>query len=156
MSPGLFLSTRLVALLSDGLCRGGLKMTAGVSKTKSSPQQLIPERKTVGLSPSASDASVPLALPGLCVCPLIDHGFQGDGVSDWTDCHVAVSVIKKVGCIGQPHQFTWSDGEAVSKGKIPGGLKEKDKCPLQRKMTQRRGKGQGNKFSGGGAVGGGR
>ena len=114
-SLGLFLSTHLMALLSDRLCLGGLKMTAGLSKIQSSPQQLISEGRTAALSPPASDASVTLALLGVYVCSLIEHGFQRDEMSDWTAGHVAPPVTMKVGCIGQPHHITWMEGGAVSK-----------------------------------------
>lgn len=82
--------------LADRLCLGGLK--AGVSKIKSSSQQLIPEERTAVLfSPSLRSISDP-GLAWLCVCPRFNHGFPRVGVSDWTTCHMATPVTRQEGC----------------------------------------------------------
>lgn len=101
-SPGLFLSLHLLALLAavtsieDRVCLGGLKRTAGVSKIQSSLQQLMPKEKTAA---QTQILQMTLALFGLCVCLLINHSFQRDGVSYRTACHMATPVTRKVGCI---------------------------------------------------------
>lgn len=133
LSPRLLAVFASVTSLADTLCLGGLKTLAGTCKIKSHSLLLIPEESMAAFSTPASDPSVTQALPGLCVCPLTNHGFQKDRVSDWTACHVASPVTggRWLHLRAPPNQLEWGRGSF----QIGNGRQIKIKCntcPLQR------------------------